>query len=159
MFVGDGKNRNTFLPWSPGERGPQFGSGWRQKKAEMALGLHPGLPFLVTSHPSGIRRKTGSNSPDHKKPSQPHPDSHPEVWLYLPREGALPWAGTDLGPQVLARAGQSCPGRGSEPRGKGRIKKDGKRLKSWKKRESEGGKEGQRAGLAAQGPSSLECPV
>lgn len=62
-------------------------------------------------------------------------------------------------PQVLARAGQSCPGGGSELRGKGRIKKDGKRLKSWKKRESEGGKEGQSAGLAAQGPSSLECPV
>ena len=49
------------------------------RRKHPALGLHPGLPFLVMSHPSGSRRKTGSSSPDHEKPRQPQPASQPEV--------------------------------------------------------------------------------
>lgn len=154
-----GKTETLSCPGAQVKGGLSLAETGDRRRQRWLLGCIWGSPSW--SHPLGSRRKTGSNSPDHEKPCQPHPDSHPEVWPYLPREGALPWAGTDLGfmPQVPARAGQSCLGGGSGLRGKGRIKKDGKRLKCWKKRESEGGKEGQRAGLAAQGPSSLKGPV
>lgn len=68
----------------------------------MALGLHPGLPFLVMSHPSGSRRKTGSSSPDLEKPRQPQPASQrsdstcPEKEHFPGQE--LTW-GSSLGPR------------------------------------------------------------
>ena len=68
--------------------------------------MHLGLPFLVMSHPLGNGKKTGSNSPDQEKLRQPCIDGHVEVWLDFPKEGALPWAGTDLGlePKGLRQA-------------------------------------------------------
>lgn len=124
-----GKTETLSCPGAQVKGGLSVAEAGDRRRQRWLLGWHPGLPFLVMSHPLGSRRKTGSNSPDHEKPCQPHPDSHPEVWLYLPREGALPWAGTDLGfmPQVPARAGQSCLGgaQGSEAKAElRRMEKD-----------------------------------
>ena len=82
-----GKTETLSCPGAQVKGGLSLAETGDRRRQRWLLGCIWGSPSW--SHPLGSRRKTGSNSPDHEKPCQPHPDSHPEVWPYLPREGAL----------------------------------------------------------------------
>ena len=147
-----GKTEALSCPGAQVKGGLSLAEVGDRRKQRWLLGCIRASPSWLCPTHQGVEGKLGAavlttrNHASHSQPASRRSDSTCPEKEHFPGQ-ELTWG--------LARVGQTCPGGSSGLRGKGRIKKDGKRLKGWKKRESKGGKEGQRAGLATQGPSSL----
>lgn len=148
-----GKTETLSCPGAQVKGGLSLAEVGDRRKQRWLLGCIRASPSWLCPTHRGVEGKLGAavlTTRNHTSHSQPA-----RGLTTCPEKEHFPGQELTWGSSPRASLGRASHDGSSGPRGKGRIKKDVKRLKGWKKRETEGGKEGQRAGLAAQGPSSL----